>query len=386
VIRHSCSLLVNTSGEPQTFGKFQVAVLRECKRQSDLEFIALLNRMRIGEMTWHDFNGTLRSRLLLPGQLQDLDMTNGAILYPRKAGKDDYNQSILNSMEGRLWEYVAHDTDATGAPIVNVSTMEFFESMYRMGKLPPKTLSLKVGAKVMLLRNLHVQHGWVNGAICIVDECTPDSVSVHLCDFPKRTKTLCREKNKCPYSVGPPSLRNQIPLDLGWASTVHKGQGRTLHPTVYDANGQFASGGGYTACSRAPALSELHLIRLGEMSEYFVEPSIKKLLEWLDDHDVCRGWDDRRKRSPMPRVPHQNNLKRLKVVKVKKQLKCDVVPAPVLPIDEDFIENSGEFQLPPIPPSVDRDDADVQQILQDIQNIPVDTFSVEEYSTLLRGV
>jgi PIF1-like helicase len=77
--------------EPQTFGKFQVAVLRECKRQSDAEFIALLNRIRIGEMTWHDFNATLRSRLLLPGQLQGLDMTNGAILYPRKAGKDDYN-------------------------------------------------------------------------------------------------------------------------------------------------------------------------------------------------------------------------------------------------------------------------------------------------------
>jgi hypothetical protein len=110
------------------------------------------------------------------------------------------------------------------------------------------------------------------------------------------TKTLCRE-NKCPYSFGPPSLRNQIPLDLGWASTVHKGQCRTLHPAVYDANGQFASGGRYTACSHAPALSELHLIQLGEMSEYFVEPSIKKLLVWLDDHDVCRGWDDRRKRS-----------------------------------------------------------------------------------------
>ena len=45
--------------------------------------------------------------------------------------------------------------------------MEFLDSLELSG-LPPHKLHLKVGAMVMLLRNLNVKHGLLNGTRLIV--------------------------------------------------------------------------------------------------------------------------------------------------------------------------------------------------------------------------
>jgi len=55
------------------------------------------------------------------------------------------------------------------------------------------------------------------------------------------------------------SVRNQIPLRLAWAMTVHKSQGSTLDLVMCDLQGCFTSGQSYVALSRAKEMKGLEI-------------------------------------------------------------------------------------------------------------------------------
>jgi hypothetical protein len=66
---------------------------------------------------------------------------------------------------------------------------------------------------------------------------------------------------------------HQIPLDLAWASTIHKGQGQTLSRVDLDLANCFAAGQVYVALSRARALSGITL-RSFDPSKIRVHPAV----------------------------------------------------------------------------------------------------------------
>lgn len=120
-----------------------------------------------------------------------------------------------------------------------------------------KYLHLKLGCKVMLLINIDVRMGLVNGSVGTVMKIESESITVKfnnnmIVDIPPHDFTYED------YEVV--LTRRQFPLVLAYAISVHKSQGSTIDRMVVDLGKDiFANGQAYVALSRCKNLNSLML-------------------------------------------------------------------------------------------------------------------------------
>ncbi|MGJ8561972.1 MAG: ATP-dependent DNA helicase [Alphaproteobacteria bacterium] len=148
-------------------------------------------------------------------------------------------------------------------------------------KLPvPETVELKVGARVMALKN-DTDKEWVNGSLGMVEAITDREVRVRFDHSGKigdvkisswdNTRYDWDEAGQKPVSTVVGSYA-QIPLTLAWAVTIHKAQGLTLDDVRIDLErGAFATGQTYVALSRARTLAGLSLARALTLRDVITE-------------------------------------------------------------------------------------------------------------------
>lgn len=130
----------------------------------------------------------------------------------------------------------------------------------------PLSLTLKVGALVVFVKN---SDKWHNGSMGIIKSLGAREIVVHLLSDSRDLVTVKPDKwEKIEYSrdendrlieneVG---SYKQFPLNLGYAMTIHKAQGKTLDAVVVDiSRGAFAHGQTYVALSRTRNASDMHI-------------------------------------------------------------------------------------------------------------------------------
>ena len=148
-----------------------------------------------------------------------------------------------------------------------------------------KQLSLKVGAQVMLLKNLDTAQSLSNGSRgVVVGFCGPDDPQAqqfaHLRAVVAVSASSGSAAGMWPVVrfaatgqvrvMGPEewvieegrrqvAKRTQVPLGLAWALSVHKSQGMTLDRVESDLSKAFDCGMVYVALSRVRSLEGLHL-------------------------------------------------------------------------------------------------------------------------------
>jgi hypothetical protein len=122
--------------------------------------------------------------------------------------------------------------------------------------LAPEKLELKVGAKVMFVKN-NFDEGYVNGTLGTVEHCGYEEIRVKTLNDQRinveRASWVIEEDGKIKAEI------NQYPLRLAWAITVHKSQGMSLDAAQIDLSHSFEKGMGYVALSRVRSLSGLFL-------------------------------------------------------------------------------------------------------------------------------
>jgi ATP-dependent DNA helicase PIF1 len=140
---------------------------------------------------------------------------------------------------------------------------------------PDRILQLKPFAQVILIRNLSIQHGLVNGSKGVVvdfadvyDPCLGKSHRLPVVQFSDGSKHIIGYTQfitpfKCEDVM---LVRRQIPLKLGWALTVHRSQGMSLDRVDIDLGRAFAPGHAYVALSRVRSLAGLNLKKFGLQS------------------------------------------------------------------------------------------------------------------------
>jgi ATP-dependent exoDNAse (exonuclease V) alpha subunit len=218
--------------------------LTEVHRQSDAEFSAALEEIRLGGMS----DKTLA---LLGKRVRAFDPVEaGAVrLMTHNVQVDEVNHRHLEALKEPARSYVAHDFG------IDPKEME------RLDKncLSPKDLQLKRGARVMATKNDQDQR-WANGSLGTVTYCGDDYVAV-VFDSGQRHEIVTRATWTTEEGGTQRVLasRDQIPLRLAWAMTIHKSQGSTLEKVSMDLSQVFADGQAYVALSRARTLEGLNI-------------------------------------------------------------------------------------------------------------------------------
>ena len=126
----------------------------------------------------------------------------------------------------------------------------------------------------MLISNLWVEAGLVNGALGIVEAICyqnggpPDLPVAVMVKFDKYCGPTFHDTvvpitpiQHTWTSSGIQCSRLQLPLKLAWAVTIHKSQGLTLNKVVIDVGKrEFSSGLTFVACSRVRQIQDLLFI------------------------------------------------------------------------------------------------------------------------------
>lgn len=225
---------------------FQAFVLEQPFRQSDLEFIRILNNLRFGEITSED-RRVLESRI-------KVDDTNQA-LRPTILTTHNYRVEKINQHELQKIPQpeVTHQATYNGAP----EKVEYL----RKNCLAQDALRLKVGAQVMMIKNTYQKDGIINGSLGIIKDFSPRK-SFPIVEFAGGKiltigpeEWLLERHNDTTKEMVIEAEMQQIPLILAWAITIHKSQGLTLDKISCDLSESFSAGQIYVALSRARSLS-----------------------------------------------------------------------------------------------------------------------------------
>lgn len=254
---------------------FRVCKLTEPMRQSDSEFVDMLNLARIGDTRCIDyFNSLIEKNGEAPEDAVRLVGTNRAA--------DSINQRFLDSLPGEEAVYKGQIEDKFSKGDMSV----------------PMELRLKVGARVILTAG-DAGEGYVNGVTGTVTKLHCNSsgkpgIGVRLDDgncvvVHKHTWHNIRyivrdtgDEKKLDEVVN--GTYTQYPIKLAWAMTFHKSQGQTLD-AVQITPDNFAAGQLYVGLSRATRPDGLWLTRPMREEDLICADSVKNF--YLSECDVA---------------------------------------------------------------------------------------------------
>ena len=266
----------------------ETVVLKTIHRQTDKAFLEILGRIRTGTMisSDHEF---LRARICPDNQ----DSSPTTRLYPHRETVKMTNEAFLRRLSGKAksWTYsTMHivNPDAPGdAHLPDERTIESIKKTMIENARADNVLTLKEGAFVVLVHNANVDAGLFNGAAGRVISMEGEYPT---CRFPRLGKTiddpdaniLCVTPHAFETNVGKWTkvVYIQVPLTLGYARTVHSGQGSTLNSVRVSLARCFAPGQAYVAISRARTPEGLQICDYVENSVK-VDPLVTKFYDTI---------------------------------------------------------------------------------------------------------
>ena len=239
-------------------------------RQTDVDFIEILNKMRIGEI----------------GK-EELALLNTHVKSDDNVGDYSVILTAFNRMAEKINDTRLEQIDNEEFLYEGVKTGKF-----KSGDCPaPEKLKLKIDAQVIFCRNDYTS-GCVNGTIAKVVNLDENTVQVQLengrrvsvtrMKWESYERVYNRESHK--IESGLVGSYTQFPLKLAWAITIHKSQGMTFDRMHFDLTwGTFAAGQAYVAISRMRSLDGLTLSTKLMQHHVMVNPEIRAFANSYND-------------------------------------------------------------------------------------------------------
>ena len=246
---------VAKAGEPEALFVYQseawrkldlkICYLEEQHRHKDEIFLKILNSIRDNTVS-ESIIASLRGRY-------DARLDTGiepTKLHTHNANVDAINDAALAELSSEMFAF--HMETKGRSALVEA---------LKKSCLAPEVLRLKVGARVMFVKN-NFDAGYANGTLGRVIECNAFGPKVMLVNgkiiAPEKESWVIEEEGKTKAMI------TQYPLRLAWAITVHKSQGMSMDAVEVDLSQSFEKGMGYVALSRVRTLAGLRLLGLNK--------------------------------------------------------------------------------------------------------------------------
>ena len=247
---------------------FEKVVLNKVYRQSELDFLEILNGIRVNQTTPEQLD-LLNSRV--QPDFEPMRDKFFITLVATNALANKINQRELDKLDGELFKSQAHITGALSKSEYPAELEIFF----------------KPGSQIMMLNN-DAEGRWVNGTLATIEAVNLESgrrdphliikiasseeryeVTKHVWDV-KRPRSV---GNKLEYdTIG---AFTQFPFMLAWAVTIHKSQGKTFDHVIIDlATKAFAAGQLYVALSRCTTLDGIVLRQEIDSSQVILDERV----------------------------------------------------------------------------------------------------------------
>lgn len=246
--------------------------LSKVYRQTDTEFVTLLNAVRENRLT-PEIMRHLNSRHI-PGFVPP-EGGGYILLTTHNSQADAYNGSRLAALPGAERHYSATT-----------------EGIFPESAFPTSgDLAVKQGMQVMFIKNDSTGGHFYNGKIGTVTGLRQDSVTVRCPGDYADIEVRPAVWENMRYEIDKETLKvaqkkdgefRQLPLRPAWAITIHKSQGLTFDKAVIDAGAAFAPGQVYVALSRCRSLEGMYLSRPLTQSAVITDSAV-------DDYMHSRG-------------------------------------------------------------------------------------------------
>lgn len=272
--------------------------LNKVFRQKDQQFVDMLNEMRFGRLSQESI-ARFRS---LSRPINDNDGLGATELFPRRDDVERSNNGRMSHLQTEQKDFVASD----GGTITDLGQREKMLANF----MAPKKLVLRVGAQVMLIKNMDemLVNGSMGKILRFVDPAlygtdyddvdgsgnagkpkserkktaTTKDMFMPVVEFSvpnrgRREALIMTETWKVELPSGEVQVsRTQLPLILAWAMSIHKSQGQTLERVKVDLGRVFEKGQAYVALSRATSLEGLQVLNF-DPKKVQAHP---KVVEW----------------------------------------------------------------------------------------------------------
>lgn len=149
---------------------FRPLFLTEAQRQSnDLAFYTLLNKIRVGAIDEEVCS-------MLQARVDNFDISSctysTTFLCARRSTVDDMNELILDTLPGT--DDLSHCFEAIDRENGNLLEPGHDSHIIKRGTIYPTITTCVVGARVMLLTNLMMNQGLLNGSCGVITKLQPD--------------------------------------------------------------------------------------------------------------------------------------------------------------------------------------------------------------------
>ena len=237
--------------------------LQKAFRFTDQDWINTLSRIRIGTVSKTDielFNSCLTSVKNVkenePGSMTEGNlMIKPTYICPLKKEVEVMNSIELKNIEEKEFVFTSIDSCETYDRECSIDESEILDNYFNTSK----QITLKIGCQVMLLANLDVGLGLVNGSRGVV-------TSINYYDQIVTVKFKHMTHNVSYVKYHPVEIddiryvRNMLPLMVAYSISIHKSQSSTIDMALVNCGkGIFESGQAYVALSRVKNPEGLYL-------------------------------------------------------------------------------------------------------------------------------